>query len=456
MRYQRWVVAALTIVVCLGVAQAESLKKITADLQAALQAGNAEQLRAAIGCTKTVQGTKTVKLLLRLAPQTTALDVHKDLVGALAAQREPAAVAYILKQAHKHRDWTIRYLLVETLAQWPAKDRDGKLVEALDDKRAEVAIVAMQQMAERRVGAGVGAIIAKLADWEKANEIMRLRAAMGSLRQLTGERLGDAFGWIAWWNVHSESFDVAKVKAKQRESSTVMRRIHERGDQEWIEKVQKGDIYCIEGQYDHVEKVLAELKLPHTFLSRKDFDAKVATLPATAVFIFNCTTAEQKLNGPSAKRLTTLIKQGAYVFTSDWELPNVVLRSAPGYIAQGATTETHTYPIALSPQGRAHPYMRDVFPTNPYAAGSMKWTLTGSNYCIKVLDKSVVPLVICPLLAKRYGSDLVACTFRYGRGAILHVLGHFDAQGEKQTDGFALQQMLLNFIVEKQKFRARK
>ena len=38
---------------------------------------------------------------------------------------------------------------------------------------------------------------------------------------------------------------------------------------------------------------------------------------------------------------------------------------------------------------------------------------------------------------------------------MLHVLSHFQKQRDESGDGFALQQMLLNFIVEKQAFRRR-
>ena len=41
-------------------------------------------------------------------------------------------------------------------------------------------------------------------------------------------------------------------------------------------------------------------------------------------------------------------------------------------------------------------------------------------------------------------------------GSVLHVLGHFNKQKDPKGDGFALQQLLLNFVLEKQEARRTK
>ena len=175
----------------------------------------------------------------------------------------------------------------------------------------------------------------------------------------------------------------------------------------------------------------------------------------TAVIVFNCTNLEASVRGDAAKRLQALIAEGAYVFTSDWELANVVVRAASGYVAQGKETAEHEFGIRPAPGAESHPYMQDVFPLSPYEWGQLTWKIDAMSFCVRPMHKGVITLVQSDELKQTYGSDIVACTFRHGKGSVLHVLSHFDKQTDESGDGFALQQMLLNFIVERQKFRAR-
>jgi hypothetical protein len=83
-------------------------------------------------------------------------------------------------------------------------------------------------------------------------------------------------------------------------------------------------------------------------------------------------------------------------------------------------------------------------------------------------------LIDSPDVKKKFESSAVAITFRWHKGkvvpssgaspkkgepepgAVLHVLGHFKHQRDKESgDRFALQQLLLNFILEKQRANRR-
>jgi len=250
---------------------------------------------------------------------------------------------------------------------------------------------------------------------------------------------------------------VAKRRSeRQRGGSTVLRRIAERGDQRFLERLEKGDIYCVTGEYDKVQTVLAHLKLPHTVWSRQELAAKAREIPPTAVLVFNCSAGNPPLASDTVRTLSRFVAAGGYLFTSDWELKNVLMRVVPGYIDVGETTSEHEFPIRPNPRAAAHPYLRDVFPTNPYELAGFRWKIDGASFAVRVArPKAVTVLVECAELQRQYHSPVVACTFRVKRGAVLHVLSHFEKQQDKKGDGFALQQLFLNFVIEKQRFRKR-
>ena len=99
-----------------------------------------------------------------------------------------------------------------------------------------------------------------------------------------------------------------------------------------------------------------------------------------------------------------------------------------------------------------------------------QWVIDAVSYTIKYDPKKVIVLIEAPELKKIYKDEAVAVTFSYGTppaqertsvttggvyeelpkmkgGKVLHVLSHFRTQGTK-NDEFAIQNMLLNFLIE--------
>ena len=121
------------------------------------------------------------------------------------------------------------------------------------------------------------------------------------------------------------------------------------------------------------------------------------------------------------------------------------------------------------PHTRDHPLMRDVFPLNTWEGKAMEWKLHERSHLVNDAKSSVVPLVSCPQ-TQEFGSTTVAFTFAFtsegggrpvtGRkkrkrpvGRVLFVSSHFKDEAGGDKDGYALQQLLLNFILEKQEQR---
>ncbi len=449
-------------------------------LEAAVAAKDAESLRSAIGRVAKDNSERAVKALLVAVFAARELDVYEALMDALGCMNDPKAIAFMVKQSRDFKAWAVRYLLVEALGSIDTPEAKRALVGAFEDKHESVQVVAIKTAkAKRRVEAipGLIEILEKVEKEKKQNDSRIYTEAMRALEGITGERMSAAFEWRAWWQANEGKFQPPAgggAVAGGGEGGggegehEVLTRVRERGDQEFIEKLEKGDIIVIQdsdppvGQngvtFDHVEQVLEELKLPYTLIERKTF-GKLELKP-TSIVVFNCHNHDQnKLTEADFKRVNDFVAQGGYVFTSDWELRNVVEKGVPGYIGVGTTTGEHEFPIKPGKGAEKHPYLKDVFPENPLAQARFKWKIDDLSYTVKILSSSstgagrVVPLVESDALAGKYGTGIVACTFRHGKGAVLHVLSHFERQRDPKGDGFALQQLLVNFVVEKQKWR---
>ena len=263
------------------------------------------------------------------------------------------------------------------------------------------------------------------------------------------------------WAENRDSFTPAAAKEKGKEGGdgdqhTVIRRLRERGDGHFIERLDKGDILCVGGVYDKVQNVVEHLGLPHTFIEREAFAKETAKLHPNSVMVFNCHDHQTaRLTEDDIAKIQKFVKSGGYVFTSDWELRNVIIRAFPGYVKVGATTGEHEFKITPGAGAQNFPLLRDVFPANPFEREQFRWKIDNMSYgVVPISREKVAVLVASPELGRNYGSDAVAVYFRYGHGAVLHVLSHFEKQTDPKGDGFALQQLFLNFVVEKQKWRA--
>ena len=119
--------------------------------------------------------------------------------------------------------------------------------------------------------------------------------------------------------------------------------------------------------------------------------------------------------------------------------------------------------------------MRDVFPTSTWDASKFTWALDSWSELIKIENPGVEVLVESPELKQKFQNGAVAVAFRWKNGKVvtgnsgkaatgpggkpeaqpglvLHVLGHFKHQKDKDAgDHFALQQLLLNFFLEKKR-----
>lgn len=232
---------------------------------------------------------------------------------------------------------------------------------------------------------------------------------------------------------------------------SVLERVRSRGDAPMLAGLKAEDVIVVRGCYDGVEHVLRHLDIPFTLINKSRLSP--SSLDPRAVLVLNCD--QLPLSADAATAVRNFVARGGYVFSSDWELHNVLTAAFPDMIGLGRQTRSLTVPIAPHPQSRFHPYLMDVFELAGLDwTNQLHWVVDCSSDTPVFKSDKVQALIVSEELAKsQRDNGVIAFTFRHGEGSVLHVLSHFRSQIRATGDGFALQQMLANFIIERQRVK---
>ena len=77
-----------------------------------------------------------------------------------------------------------------------------------------------------------------------------------------------------------------------------------------------------------------------------------------------------------------------------------------------------------------------------------KWWLEESSYPFRVLKGGTVEVLIeSEDLNRKYGTKAVAVTFKFGKGRVLHMLGHFFQKEGNIKGAFSAQRLVANFLI---------
>ncbi len=151
------------------------------------------------------------------------------------------------------------------------------------------------------------------------------------------------------------------------------------------------------------------------------------------------------------KKMRDFVKDGGYLFTSDWGI-TLLEKAFPGYLKNGGTFGPGTVEIQPKKGKSGAPLLVDVFLTpdqkgKTKAARNLRWEVDSGSYLIRTGSSRVTTLVEARKLP-RHRAVVVVFSPGQKAGKVLHVLSHFT----KQADGygeFALQNLLLNFILDR-------
>jgi hypothetical protein len=478
-RCKLWTLSALLVAFTMALpvhAVFASDKTVKKKLLGAIKRRDKTSTLEALNEAAALPGDKGAKLILSKALHIGLLGLVDEIVASLGKVNDPAPV---IKAALSHRTADIRYLAVRALAFHKSAEARLACRKALKDK-AEVVTVAAVRSTQAQLSKGIiSEWIAFLLKEEKVKPKKQrqsfLRELVTALKNATGQEMDAGIDWENYWKAHRASWKAPEKSSKDGKDDVINRmKKHRKADVKTLARLAETDVIVLRGRSDKVETILSAIKIQHKRINRDEFDS--LELKPNSVLVLNCNGDKDQFTDAEIVKISKFVASGGYLFSSDWQLKFTIEKAFPGAIAFGGeskrTARGAEIVSPITPVIGNHPYMRDVFPLSTLERAGYKWKIDGRSHLIKILSKKgVVPLIACEELKKSFKAPYVAVTFRWkgkvvtarkrvatgGKakldgGAVLHVLGHFKNQRDK-SDKFALQQLLLNFILEKQRER---
>ncbi len=205
------------------------------------------------------------------------------------------------------------------------------------------------------------------------------------------------------------------------------------------DSVEDSDIIVVEGIYDHVEDVLEAGRTPYSLISPQRLSE--INLDPHQLLMINC---PGDVDRKAISKIEKFVKEGGYLFTTDWTLLNVLEKAFPGFVEyNNIPTADDVVEVQVADRG------------NPLLLGVMEdlatpcWWLETSSYPITVLNESKVRVLITSReMERKYGEPSIAVTFRYGDGKVVHMTSHFYLQ--RSDTRYDRQNMDANYYVEEE------
>jgi len=191
-------------------------------------------------------------------------------------------------------------------------------------------------------------------------------------------------------------------------------------DLEILKKVSESSIIIVAGSYDRVETVLDMINVPYVLIQPEEVGQ--IELKPDQILIINC---PGNIYEGALTKILTLVKQGGFLFTTDWALTNVLENILPKYVKYNQR-----------PTGDDCVAVQVVDKTNKFLEGLFKadeepiWWLESSSYPIEILDKKEVKVLVTSReMEKKYGEAPIVITFDFGDGGtVLHMTSHYYLQ----------------------------
>jgi len=205
------------------------------------------------------------------------------------------------------------------------------------------------------------------------------------------------------------------------------------------------NIRVLGGEYDQCENVLERLGLEHDTLLPGELDLAAPGKEIRAIF-YNCTS--KPLSDTALDHIEGFVRDGGYLFTTDWGLENVLEQRFSQYVRalrdRGRVIMTADETISFKAAVQ-HPLLRGL----PDTSRTSRWWLEDSSLLVDIVNPRAVDVLLeSEELEMRHGSNVVAVTFQHGRGRVVHVLGHFFQKEGNLRGTVAMQRILLNFLYQ--------
>jgi HEAT repeat protein len=296
-------------------------------------------------------------------------------------------------------------------------------VELVASRRADadwrVRGAVFEALGQLRHMAAVPYLIEGLAD----RDVIVKSAALKNLQVLSQSGLGpDIEAWKRWYDENRGKLDITKRGFREE--------IPDDGygkTKYLIEILNKAQIVCVLGKWDHAETVLEHLSIRSTVIRPQEI-MTIGLNPKQLVLI-NCEGSVGKKEALDV--LQWFVHVGGYLMTTDWALQNCVVRAFPGFIDREQSAKTGNDVVEIEAADPDHPLLRGVFDKST----RLMWWLEVIAYPMKVIDLFRTDILVDSLqmLERRYGSSTLAAAFDYGHGKVEHCVSHFFLQEEGLT-----------------------
>ncbi len=182
-------------------------------------------------------------------------------------------------------------------------------------------------------------------------------------------------------------------------------------------RVTKGQIIEVKGAWDDSAHALRSFGLPYTRVSPEKLGSM--NLDEVKVVVINCA---GDLPNDAILSLRRFVGMGGFLLSTDWALSGVIQKAFPGNVEfNGGYTEAQVVDVvAVDPE-------TDYLLANTPRSAS--WALVKKSQMVKVTKPGPVRVLArSRLLMREDPSQLGVLAFllTYGRGQVLHLVGHFD------------------------------
>ncbi len=183
----------------------------------------------------------------------------------------------------------------------------------------------------------------------------------------------------------------------------------------------KTTVVEIKGQWDDCGHIIRGYGIPFTRISPNALTK--ADLARTKCLVVNC---GANFDADSLTAIRDFVAKGGFLLTTDWALDSCLQRAFPGYVEwNGGYTDNSVVDAVVVD---LDPELTKGIPKVGY------WKLEDKSQTVQVIRKMEVQVLVrSRVLMQREPSQLgiLALTFPYGDGQILHLVGHFDNNADR-------------------------
>ena len=171
----------------------------------------------------------------------------------------------------------------------------------------------------------------------------------------------------------------------------------------------------VAGRWDHADKTLTSFGIPFSHIKSRDLSESI--LSGCKVLVINCA---GEIRRDKLQLIRDFVSRGGYLLSTDWALDNMLSNTFPGTVVWNkAVNKIDIYDAR---------YVSPDAVLARHTVARSRWKLDESSHLVRILSDRVRLLVASSQLALEDPDHLgaLAVEFPFGRGYVLHMVGHFD------------------------------